>query len=121
MTVTQEQIAGMRVALARRFPATFTPPGSKFKRPLALGIRAEIIKIWPTVGRELLAAALCSYTSGPKYFKAMKEGAIRVDIKGDAAGVVTKEQARFQKTRFRIHKRKHAKLNAERAARQEAA
>jgi sRNA-binding protein len=91
---TRDRINEVREQLVARFPKCFMPRGHD-KLPLKVGIRRDlhnaisvhdIPPVWVT-------AALSDYASGPKYLMRIVEGAERIDLNGDPAGVVTRKQA----------------------------
>jgi hypothetical protein len=89
-----------RRALAAAFPACFNRPKSKApKRPLKVGITADIIARGVTgedglpLSRNRIERAVRDYCLGTKYRAALVAGAIRVDLDGNPAGIVSPEQA----------------------------
>jgi hypothetical protein len=81
-----------RDVLAKRFPhciRKFRKP----KLPLKIGITADIINACPDLNPNDIANAVADYCSGASYHAAMIEGASRVDLDGNAAGIVTKRDA----------------------------
>lgn len=78
--------------LAERFPAAFfTFEGQR--RPLKIGIAADICEAVPEINKEHLQWALARYCMSPGYLRSLTSGAARVDLAGDAAGIVTPEAA----------------------------
>jgi sRNA-binding protein len=78
--------------LAERFPAAFfTFEGQR--RPLKIGIAADICEAVPEINKEHLQWALARYCMSPGYLRSLTGGAARVDLAGDAAGIVTAEAA----------------------------
>src|SRR4051812_18955810 len=69
--------------LAERFPAAFTS-----KRPLAIGIFAEIRAVVPEseLPRDDLGGFLASWTKRPAYLAALERGDRRVHLDGSDAG-----------------------------------
>jgi ProP effector len=63
------------------------------KRALKLGIDKDILARCPDLSRELLTAMLRDYTSGRRYRPALALGAVRVDLDGNPAGVVSTTHA----------------------------
>jgi ProP effector len=82
----------VREILVARFPACFCPKGSP-KRPLKIGIARDLVAAAPDIKPGEIGRALADYTRGPTYLLAMIEGAERIDLAGQAAGVVTAAQA----------------------------
>jgi sRNA-binding protein len=78
--------------LAERFPAAFfTFEGQR--RPLKIGIAADICEAMPEINKEHLQWALARYCMSPGYLRSLTCGAVRVGLAGDAAGTVTDEAA----------------------------
>ena len=78
--------------LAERFPAAFfTFEGQR--RPLKIGIATDICEAVPELNKEHLQWALARYCMSPGYLRSLTSGAARVDLAGDAAGIVTPEAA----------------------------
>jgi len=75
--------------LADRFPSCFAVKGTH-RKPLAVGIARDILE---RVGHSLtpaeLSAALRVYTGSWSYLESCREGAPRIGLDGNAAGVVT--------------------------------
>jgi ProP effector len=90
-------------SLVARFPDAFAPRGAR-KQPLKIGIRADILALWPEASPHDLDRALMDYTSGFKYLVNLTEGAARIDLSGHAAGAVTADEAKHAAAR-------RAKLN----------
>jgi sRNA-binding protein len=82
----------IRALLAERFPKCFAAKGQA-KRPLKIGIHADIRKAAPDISIKELNRGLFDYTAGPRYLEAMTGGAVRVDLDGNDAGTVTAEEA----------------------------
>jgi sRNA-binding protein len=78
--------------LADRFPAAFFVFEGR-RRPLKIGIAADICEAVPEINKEHLQWALARYCMSPGYLRSLTGGAARVDLAGDAAGVVTAEAA----------------------------
>jgi ProP effector len=70
-------------------------------KPLKVGIKKDLVLM--LAGREDIAigdkacmvSSLCWYVNASVYHQKMKEGAIRIDLKGLPAGTVTAEEAAF--------------------------
>lgn len=79
--------------LAERWPRCFKlDPGNR--KPLAVGIRAEIEQQLPEIEPRLLQKALSFYVANMAYQRAlMVPGTVRVTLDGSASGTVTAEQA----------------------------
>jgi hypothetical protein len=90
-------VAAMRRALIKRWPNCF----KGFKRPklpLAIGIDKAIFAVAPELDPEAVKNAISRYASEATYHAAMIEGAVRVDLDGNPAGVVTEKEARWAAT-----------------------
>ena len=75
--------------LAERWPRCFTL-NSRKRKPLAVGIRAEIERQLPEVDPRLLRKALRSYVVSMAYQRAsMIAGTVRVTLDGSAGGTVS--------------------------------
>ena len=74
--------------LVEMFPAAF----ARFDRkPLKLGIRKDLLARGISI--RTIASGLGSYCHSIDYLGAMKTGAARIDLDGNAAGVVTADEA----------------------------
>jgi sRNA-binding protein len=78
--------------LADRFPAAFFVFEGR-RRPLKIGIAADICEAVPEINKEHLQWALARYCMSPGYLRSLTSGAVRVGLAGDAAGTVTEEAA----------------------------
>jgi ProQ/FINO family len=79
--------------LAELFPRSFAVHEAR-RQPLKVGIRDEIIAALDgAVTAVELGRALSKYTSNKVYRARLRAGAIRIDLNGGPAGVVTFEQA----------------------------
>lgn len=91
-TSTKEIIA----YLAEKFPACFSVDGPA--KALKVGIfqdLAEVLVDDDTVSKTRLRQALRHYTSSWRYLKSVKLGSFRVDIEGNDAAEIDKEQADY--------------------------
>lgn len=97
--LTSSQSSLVALILTEQFPACFNWEKA---RPLKLGIHHDLVAsnaapsaLTPVEIKQTLAR----YCSRPRYWKSMREGAVRIDLHGQPAGVVTvaeAEQARYQ-------------------------
>jgi sRNA-binding protein len=78
--------------LAERFPSTFFTVEGR-RRPLKIGIAADICEAVPDINKEHLQWALARYCMSPGYLRSLSTGAVRLGLTGDAAGDVTAEAA----------------------------
>jgi ProP effector len=90
----ERRALAMQVALAERFPACFKLPGQP-RLPLKVGIDQDIINIATDLSETNVKQAIKRYAAAGEYYLASIEGAVRVDLGGEPAGVVTQHQARW--------------------------
>lgn len=89
-----ERIHAMRAKLAELFPAAIMVKDGPDKRPLKLGIYHDIRALTlNTLDQREVSAALSVYCSSKKYLSTLVEGAIRIDLLGQPAGVVDAKAA----------------------------
>jgi ProP effector len=82
--------------LQNRFPIAFRYLGAPAPwQPLRIGIHLEIAERAPDLATPLglLQSALAVYVKHPQYAEGLIEGAARIDLDGNSAGVVTAQQA----------------------------
>jgi len=87
----RRKVLNVRWRLHRDFPKAFAGFGES-KQPLKIGINNDIDAHYrQTLGHSVFAMsrALADYTSGKHYLKNVRAGAIRIDLNGEPAGVVT--------------------------------
>lgn len=104
----QEHIQEALEMLYTRFPKAFIKEGDC--KPLKVGILDDLKpKIEEINGLSVskVRAAVRFYTSRLRYFYAMREGAMRVDLDGNEVEPVSSEHAAYARTRF-------AEINAKR-------
>ncbi|MDP3561275.1 MAG: ProQ/FinO family protein [Legionellaceae bacterium] len=90
--------------LLESFSAAFFPKVNQVK-PLKLGIYEDIIDFYerlehPPFSKKMLREALNYYSVSKAYLNCQKENAIRVDLFGNEAELVTKEQAEYAQLRL---------------------
>ncbi|MBZ9557512.1 MULTISPECIES: ProQ/FINO family protein [unclassified Modicisalibacter] len=80
----------------RRYTRTFFKGHT---RPLKVGIHEDLLALepWP---EKLVRRALACYVHLPRYLKAVRAGAERVDLEGQPAGVVDDEEARHARKKL---------------------
>jgi sRNA-binding protein len=80
--------------LTEKFPAAFGERNGA-RRPLKIGIDIDILADQSGffISSAAVRAALGSYTNSYRYLISMQPGAVRVDLFGQPAGVVTEEEA----------------------------
>lgn len=91
---TKLSIKDVIAYLNEKFPLCFIAEGEA--KPLKIGLfqdLADALADDENVSKTLLRQAMRAYTSNWRYLHACKEGAVRVDLNGEAAGVVDAEQA----------------------------
>jgi ProP effector len=83
--------------LCDRFPKTFFMYQER-RKPLKLGIRYDVEAILgETVERKLLLRAMKIYIVNIGYLKSQRAGAVRIDLDGNPAGVVSEQEAIYAK------------------------
>jgi ProP effector len=84
--------------LQKKFPFAF-PKKPAPKVPLKIGIHKDLLEQVDRLGmsENELRAAIKTWCRGQRYWDCLVEDAVRVDLNGNTAGVVTKEEA--QKTK----------------------
>jgi len=93
MSITKARIDEVITLLATRFPKTFFVHETH-RRPLKLGIHRDIgAVLGDVVDRRTLHAVLRYYVSNIAYRKSQQAGVDRIDLDGNAAGVVTELEA----------------------------
>lgn len=88
----RNRIAATRERLVEAFPACFAPAGA-VKTPLQIGIHRDIRRRMAGLQSADVWLAIEDYVSGETYLGHMVEGAVRIDLDGRPAGVVTAEEA----------------------------
>jgi ProP effector len=104
--------------LAECFPHAFTVEQYLPHQPLRIGIDGDLAERCPAIDRFERMAVLRYYCTRPMYLRACIEGAVRVDLDGNPAGVVTAAEAAFAAARL---VEALAEREARRAAREPAA
>jgi ProP effector len=79
--------------LTQRYPNCFKPKKGQPKLPLKVGIERDILDLSPDLRWQMVQACLAHYVSTPEYRQTIIEGAGRVDLDGNPAGIVTTNQA----------------------------
>jgi ProP effector len=85
-------IAATRLVLLKRWPNCFSGY-MRPKKPLKVGIDKDILAADPELDTEIVKLVLRIYVTHETYHEVMIEGAERVDLDGNPAGVVIKSQA----------------------------
>lgn len=90
--------------LCAYFPQTFKKGGDV--KPLKKGIKQDLIKALSTLNniatedKACMVKSLSYYVNMRSYLKNVVEGAIRVDLEGNQAGVVSAEEASYSNERY---------------------
>lgn len=85
--------------LKAHFPACFKE--IKDICPLKVGIKQDLVKYLSTCENIVIGDKACMvnslayYVNSPAYHKRVVEGAIRIDLQGQTAGVITAEEAKY--------------------------
>jgi len=85
--------------LKAHFPLCFK--NIKEVQPLKIGIKQDLVKLLSTkeeivtTDKACMVSSIAYYVNSPVYHKAMTEGANRIDLEGNPAGVVTAEEANY--------------------------
>src|SRR4051812_37844621 len=102
--------------LVETFPAAFVRIN---RRPLKLGIHDDLLA--RGIATDVVKAGLGSYCRSTGYLEAMKAGAARIDLDGNAAGVVTPDDAEHAARKRAEAAEKHqAKIAQDKAAKEQA-
>ena len=91
--VMQQRAIQMQETLAERFPACFKVSGPRL--PLRVGIDKDVISAAPDLNEGDVRWGIKVYVREPAYLQMMIAGAVRVDLDGHPAGVVTENEARW--------------------------
>lgn len=100
--------------LCEKFPLCFVAEGEA--KPLKIGLfqdLAEALAVDEKVSKTALRQALRTYTLGWRYLHACREGAVRVDLLGNEAGVVDTQQAEHAATSLAEAKAAYAERRAQ--------
>ncbi len=96
--------------LQKQFPIAF-PKNPAPKIPLKLGIHKDLFELSESLGisNMELREAVKAWCIGNRYWSCLVEGAVRFDLEGNAAGLVTKIEADIAASRLnnRHHKNKN--------------
>lgn len=74
----------------KRYPQAFFKGHTQ---PLKVGIHHDLAEREPWSGK-LIRRALANYVNLPRYIKSIREGAVRIDLEGNEAGVVDADATR---------------------------
>lgn len=81
-----------RRILVERFPSCFMPKRDE-KKPLAIGIIHQVFAAAPDLSRRSIRLAVQDYTNGLKYWRNLTEGAVRINLDGSPASLVSGDHA----------------------------
>jgi ProP effector len=81
------------VMLMQNFPKVFAPFSAWKRLPLKIGIHDDIIAAMPGVAVSVTRTAMRIYTTTHAYQRSLIEGAERIDLAGQPAGIVTADAA----------------------------
>ena len=85
----RDRIRATLTLLSDKFPNAF-----RRRRPLKLGIHRDLaVALGDTVTPATISQALHFYVTHPAYLQATTLGAVRIDLSGQPAGVVTSAEA----------------------------
>ena len=96
--------SAMQARLAELFPACFGKP----ERPLKVGIAQDIMARQPDLDVHAIRVALAAYCSKASYLAVIVEGAVRIDLDGNAAGTVDAGQAGYARKQLAKKRRLEA-------------
>jgi sRNA-binding protein len=99
MSQKRTRAKALTAVLAAKFPKCFALPDTR-RRPLKVGIDADLLAaLSGTIPRTDLIRALAMYCSSHGYLERVLNGAWRIDLQGDPAGVVTVDDERHAKAK----------------------
>jgi len=98
MATSKTEAAEIITELTKLYPKAFSTDPSQV-RPLAVGLK-DVLLQQCTRPPKHLENAMRRYTGSAGYLKATVEGAVRIDLDGQDAGVVTVYQAEYAKRRL---------------------
>ena len=101
-------VAAAFVLLVNKFPKTFTAD-PKCRKPLKIGIADDlIVRIDGAIRKRELRLALALYCGSVSYLRNCEVGAERLDLDGNAVGVVTETEAAHAVDKLKAAKKKAA-------------
>lgn len=105
--------------LSEKFPHCFVAEGEA--KPLKIGLFQDLAAALESddkINKNLLRQVLRKYTLSWRYLYACREGAVRVDLSGNAAGVVDSQQAEHAAQTLAAEKAAYAERRAQAAKEQ---
>jgi ProP effector len=79
--------------LAEEYPAAIAPRNHAPLHPLKIGIDRDIRERYPDVSLRTREGFLRGYVGHPGYLRLLKPDAVRVDLDGNPAGIISEDQA----------------------------
>jgi ProP effector len=79
--------------LSEEYPAAIAPRNHAPLHPLKIGIDRDIRERCPDVSLRTRDGFLRGYVGHPGYLRLLKPDAVRVDLDGNPAGIITEDQA----------------------------
>ncbi len=104
------------LTLRQRFPNAFARLSDYRRRPLKIGIHLDLRAAMPDLDPIEISRALSYYVSDVRYHRACTEGAERIDLNGNPAGVVSASEAENSKRSVTGIEAKLARRREQRAA-----
>ncbi len=97
-------------SLQKQFPLAF-PKNPAPKVPLKLGIHKDLFELSESLGMSKieLREAIKTWCCGIRYWTGVVEGAVRFDLEGNPAGLVTKVEADIATSRLKNRQPKNKK------------
>jgi hypothetical protein len=93
------QNKALRALLIERWPLCFCEAGEHL---LKIGIHRDVLSALPEVPVKRLGIVLSRYCVDRRYLQKMQPGAVRVDLDGNPAGIVTQEEAAIAADKLRL-------------------
>jgi sRNA-binding protein len=87
------------LTLRQKFPRAFARLNARIRRPLKIGIHLDMQAAIPDLDPVGLSRALRLYVSDLRYHRACTEGAVRIDLDGNACGTVSRLKLRILSAR----------------------
>ena len=97
------KVYGLISGWAEKYPRCFAVLGHK-RRPLKIGIFEDLLAAMNgSATSKDVGLALCIYTSNRGYIGALRAGAPRINLAGEAVGIVTAKEAEHAQQRLNLH------------------
>jgi ProP effector len=104
------------LTLRQKFPRAFARLNARIRRPLKIGIHLDMQAAIPDLDPVGLSRALRLYVSDLRYHRACTEGAVRIDLDGNACGTVSAAEAENSKRSLQVIEARLARRREQRAA-----